>query len=59
MPPQPTMLKETTGGQFRVYRASVRLRSIRYIDLLSGSYNGTYPAENILDLNPEALNPKP
>ena len=26
-------LKETTGGEFRVYRASVR-PSIRYIDLL-------------------------
>ena len=26
------MLKETTGGEFRVYRASIRL-SIRYIDL--------------------------
>ena len=38
------MLKETTGGEFRVYRAS-----IRYIDLLEGSYNGSYPPENVLD----------
>ena len=27
------ILKETTGGEFRVYRASIR-QSIRYIDLL-------------------------
>ena len=30
-----------------------------YIDLLSGSYNGIYPPENVLDLNNEhPLNPK-
>ena len=33
-------LKETAGGEFRVYRAS-----IRHIDLLQGSYNGNYPPE--------------
>ena len=27
-------LKETTGGEFRVYRASIIKASIRYIDLL-------------------------
>ena len=35
-------LKETTGGEFRVYRASIRLL-FRYIDLLEG-----YPPENVL-----------
>ena len=39
------VLKETTGGgEFRVYRASAR-----YIDLLSSSYNGNYPPENVLE----------
>ena len=43
--PQPASeaatLKETTGGEFRIqYKAS-----IRYIDLLQGSYNGNCPPE--------------
>ena len=29
--------------------ASIRLPA-RYIELLSGSYNGSYPSENVLDL---------
>ena len=41
---QKASLKEITGGEFRVYRASRR-----YIDLLQGSYNGNYPPENVLD----------
>ena len=32
------------------YRAS-----IGYIDLLSGSYNGNYPPENVLKLDPKGL----
>ena len=40
-------LKETTGGEFRVYRASKR-----YVDLLYGSYNGSYPPENVLESTP-------
>ena len=47
------LLKETTGGEFRVYRAS-----IRYIDLQKISYNGNYPPENVLDIirKPTGLN---
>ena len=41
-------LKETTGGEFRVFRASTKL--LWYIELLYGSYNGNYPPENVLDL---------
>ena len=35
------MIKETTGGKFRVYRAS--------IELLYGSFTGNYPPEYVLD----------
>ena len=28
--------------------------SIRYIDLLQGSYSGNYPPENVLDINTES-----
>ena len=38
-------LKETTGGEFMLYRAS----NIKYIDLLQGSYSGDYPPENVLE----------
>ena len=38
-------LKQTTGGEFRVYSAS-----IRYIEIFEkGSCNGSYPPENVLD----------
>ena len=36
-------IKGTTGGEFRVYRASIRL--LKGIDLLQGSYNGNYPPD--------------
>ena len=41
--------KETAGGESRVYRAHYKA-SIRYINLLEGSYNGNYPPENVLEL---------
>ena len=42
------LLKEATGGEFRVYRGFHKA-SIRYVDLLEGFYNGNYPPENVLD----------
>ena len=50
--PKPLILKETTGGEFRVHRATIRKASIRYIDLLEGFYNGNYPPEIVPDYNP-------
>ena len=38
---------ETTGGEFRVIYGFYGA-SIRYIDLLEGSYNGNYSPENVL-----------
>ena len=40
-------LKETTGGEFRVYRASIRLLKR---DIYRPSTEGNYPPENVLDV---------
>ena len=40
-------LKETTGGEFRVYRASIRLLKVYRPSIRL--QNGNYPPENVLD----------
>ena len=41
--------EETTGGELKVYRASIRLLYQVYRPSKKGSYNGNYPPENLLE----------